>query len=74
MESLYSQSNASKRMSEDHDSIEVATLARQGIPISISVRTQEVTVRLDPTNMSLEELDTESIVLQEYKFDTFRVT
>jgi hypothetical protein len=73
--SNYSHSVASKRSSEDqHRHIQVATVARHEIPRSISVRTQDVPVRLDPNQMTLEQLDDERRVLQEFDFDSFQVT
>lgn len=73
--SNYSHSIASKSSSEDqHRNIHVATVARHEIPRSISVRTQDGAVRSDPNQMTLEQLEDERRVLQEFDFESFQVT
>ena len=73
-QSVYSQGIRSNRASVDDGSNEVATIARQEIPRSISVRTQEVPVCLMATDLSPRQFESERKVLQEFNFETFRVT
>jgi hypothetical protein len=66
--SQYSQSTKSKRSSRDEDSIHLAAVARPVFPRTISVRTQDVPVRLDPADMTMEQLEEERMVLQHFDF------
>lgn len=67
-ESRYSQSTKSKRPSGDEDSIHLAAVARPAFPRTISVRTQDVPVRFDPKDMTMEQLEEERMVLQHFDF------
>lgn len=70
-QSVYSQTNAAQCTDKDHSSTE---FAHRKITRSISVRTQEVPVRLDSSSMSLEQLDEETGVFQESYFDNVEIT
>jgi hypothetical protein len=68
-ESRYSQSSKSKRSSSgDEDSIHLAAVARPAFPRTVSVRTQDVPLRLDPKDMTMEQLEEERMVLQHFDF------
>jgi hypothetical protein len=67
-ESRYSQSSNSKTSSSREDSIHLAAIARPAFPRTVSVRTQDVPVRLDPKDMTLEQLEEERMVLQHFDF------
>ncbi|KAH7401562.1 hypothetical protein BKA66DRAFT_109943 [Pyrenochaeta sp. MPI-SDFR-AT-0127] len=54
-----SQSNAAKSAGNDHTTVDVATLAIQEIPRTVSFRTQEVLLRLEPSITSPQSVEDE---------------
>jgi hypothetical protein len=87
--SRYSQSSSSKHSGQDEDAlVQTATILRHQIPRTISVRTQEVPVKLDEVPpmmepepvrldsyyyMSPEQLEEERRALQQFDFESFAV-
>jgi hypothetical protein len=69
-ESRYSQSSKSKskRESGDEDGIHLAAVACPTFPRTVSMRTQDVPVRLHPNDMTMEQLEEERMVLQHFDF------
>jgi hypothetical protein len=62
--SRYSQSTRSKRTSRDEDSALLAAVARPVFP-----RTQDIPVRLDPVDMTAEQLEEEAMTRQYFDFE-----
>lgn len=73
-QSIYSQDSTPARDSFDDIIIEATAVARPQMSRSISVRTQEVPIRLDPTDMSPEQLQHERRILEEFDFESFRLS
>ncbi|OAL47158.1 hypothetical protein IQ07DRAFT_634150 [Pyrenochaeta sp. DS3sAY3a] len=73
-QSIYSQDSTPARDSFDDIIVEATAVARPQMSRSISVRTQEVPIRLDPTDMSPEQLQHERRILQEFDFESFRLS
>jgi hypothetical protein len=46
-----------------------ATMARPGLPRNISISTREVPVRLEISDMTMEQVDEERRVLDHFEFD-----
>lgn len=72
-QSVYSHSSVLRRASEEGGDMQITPEAGHGISRSMSVRTQEVPIRLDPMNLSPEQLENERRLLQEFNFEPFRV-
>lgn len=70
-ESRYSRSIGSRRTSLVEGDILTATRARPALPRTISVRTQEVPVCLDPAGMTMEQWADERRMLQQFDFEDF---
>jgi hypothetical protein len=68
-ESRYSQDTNCNRVSRAEESMPTAITARPGLPRNISISTRDVPVRLEISDMTMEQLEEERGVLDYFEFD-----